>query len=101
MRTLRNIRLYAELIGSCVKAKFLGAFTRLRKAIISFVTCLLVRPHGKTVHKIQVSLKSRDHKDNLHENLCTCIFDIFINCSWVVTRWQYTFTHKQYIEQHK
>jgi len=27
--------------------------------------------------------------------------DIFINCNWVVTRWQYTFTHKQYIEQHK
>jgi len=26
--------------------------------------------------------------------------DIFINCNWVVTRWQYTFTHKQYIEQH-
>jgi len=26
---------------------------------------------------------------------------IFINCSWVVTRWQYTFTHKQYTEQHK
>jgi hypothetical protein len=24
--------------------------------------------------------------------------DIFANCSWVVTRWQYTFTHKQYIE---
>jgi hypothetical protein len=24
-------------------------------------------------------------------------YDIFINC----TRWQYTFTHKQYIEQHK
>ena len=24
--------------------------------------------------------------------------DIFINCNWVVTRWQYTFTHKQYIE---
>ena len=23
------------------------------------------------------------------------IYDIFINCSWVVTRWQYTFTHKQ------
>jgi hypothetical protein len=29
------------------------------------------------------------------------IYDIFINCNWVVTRWQYTFTHKQYIEQHK
>jgi hypothetical protein len=30
-------------------------------------------------------------------------YDIFINCSWVDTRWQYTFTHKQYvyIEQHK
>jgi hypothetical protein len=27
--------------------------------------------------------------------------DIFINCSWVVTRWQYTFTHKHYIEQHR
>jgi len=22
------------------------------------------------------------------------------NCSWVVTRWQYTFTHKQYREKH-
>jgi hypothetical protein len=29
------------------------------------------------------------------------IYDIFINCIWVVTRWQYTFTHKHYIEQHK
>jgi len=28
-------------------------------------------------------------------------YDIFINCIWVVTRWQYTFTRKQYIEQHK
>ena len=28
-------------------------------------------------------------------------YDIFINCNWVVTRWQYTFTHKQYIDQHK
>jgi hypothetical protein len=26
---------------------------------------------------------------------------IFINCNWVVTRWQYTFTHEHYIEQHK
>jgi hypothetical protein len=34
--------------------------------------------------------------------LCTvAFFYIFINCSWVVTRWQYTFTRKQYIEQHK
>jgi len=21
-----------------------------------------------------------------------------VNCSWVVARWQYTFTHKQYVE---
>jgi len=28
-------------------------------------------------------------------------YDIFITCNWVDTRWQYTFTHKQYIEQHK
>ena len=26
---------------------------------------------------------------------------IFVNCNLVVTRWQYTFTHKQYIEQYK
>jgi predicted RNase H-like nuclease len=29
------------------------------------------------------------------------VIDVFINCSSVVTRWQYTFTHTQYIEQHK
>ena len=29
-------------------------------------------------------------------------YDIFVNCNWVVTRWQqYTFTHKQYIERYK
>ena len=28
-------------------------------------------------------------------------FCIFVNCNWVFTRWQHTFTHKQYIEQHK
>jgi hypothetical protein len=28
------------------------------------------------------------------------VYDIFINCNWVVTRWQYTFAHKHYIEQH-
>jgi len=30
--------------------------------------------------------------------------DVFVNCNWVDTRWtavlQYTFTHKQYKEQH-
>jgi hypothetical protein len=28
-------------------------------------------------------------------------YDIFINCNYVVTWWQYTFTHEHYIEQHK
>jgi hypothetical protein len=28
------------------------------------------------------------------------LYDIFVSCSWVDTRWQYTFTHEQYIEQH-
>jgi len=28
-------------------------------------------------------------------------YAIFISCNCVVTRWQYTFTHKQYTEQHK
>jgi len=43
----------------------------------------------------------------MNENLsCGCMeiqvfYDIFVNCNWVVTRWQHTFTHKQYIEQHK
>jgi hypothetical protein len=26
--------------------------------------------------------------------------DVFISCSWVDTRWQYTFTHKHYTEHH-
>jgi hypothetical protein len=33
--------------------------------------------------------------------LIIIIIIIFINCNWVVTRWQYTFTHEHYIEQHK
>jgi hypothetical protein len=36
-----------------------------------------------------------------HHNRQSKYIDIFINCSWVVTQWQYTFTQKQYIEQHK
>jgi hypothetical protein len=38
------------------------------------------------------------------EHTKTCLYDIwyiFINCNWVVTRWQYAFTHERYIEQHK
>jgi len=32
---------------------------------------------------------------------CIVFIDIFVNCNWVVTRWQYTFTQKQYIERYK
>jgi hypothetical protein len=35
-----------------------------------------------------------------HEFGFILFIDIFVNCNWVDTRWQYTFTHKQYIEQH-
>jgi len=27
--------------------------------------------------------------------------DIFVNCNWVNTRWQWYSTHNQYIGQHK
>jgi len=34
-------------------------------------------------------------KVSLHYYQKPVIFDIFINCNRVVTRWQYTFTHKK------
>jgi len=47
-----------------------------------------------------------EHKEN--DLLFSCSVRVrililinLINCNWVVTRWQYAFTHKQYIEQHK
>ena len=41
-------------------------------------------------------------RKNLSYKICVTVeYDIFVNCNWVVTRWQYTFTHKQYIEQYK
>jgi hypothetical protein len=42
-----------------------------------------------------LGLRPRGHWDRHHIDI-----DIFVNCNWVDTRWQYTFTHKQYIEQH-
>jgi hypothetical protein len=43
----------------------------------------------------------RKHINTLVVQNAALFIVIFINCSWVVTRWQYTFTHKQYIEQPK
>jgi len=37
--------MYSELKGRCV-GLFLDALTKLRKATISFVMCVSVRPHG-------------------------------------------------------
>ena len=51
---------------------------------------LVGRPEGKR----PFGIPRRRWEDNM-------IYDIFVNCNWVVTRWQYTFTHKQYIEQYK
>jgi len=46
--------------------------------------------HTEHLHRKRKNSKSYDK-----------MYDIFINCNWVVNRWQYTFTHKQHIEQHK
>jgi hypothetical protein len=37
---------------------------------------------------------------SLLQNCCYIDIYIFVNCSWVGTRWQYTFTPKQYTEHH-
>ena len=61
---------------------------------------------------VNISQRMEIYRWNMQESLCTaywlcvilyisCTFDIFVNCNWVVTRWQYTFTHKQYIQQYK
>jgi len=59
---------------------------------------------GVTVEGIYISRHIYDLRQKGGEKskiLSDMIYDIFINCNWVVTRWQYTFTHEQYIEQHK
>ena len=59
---------------------------------------------GVTVEGIYISRHIYDLRQKGGEKskiLSDMIYDIFINCNWVVTRWQYTFTHKQYIEQQK
>jgi hypothetical protein len=55
----------------------------------------------KPIEKIPVALKS-DKKNGYFMDI-----DIFVTCNWVVTRWQYTFTHTIHrttqitTEQHK
>ena len=48
-------------------------------------------------------------EEELRNEVATFIFavrnfsfiDIFVNCNWVNTRWQWYSTHNQYIGQHK
>jgi hypothetical protein len=46
-------------------------------------------------------MKTDTHFYHFSLSSTNLILDILINCNWVVTRWQYSFTHKQYTEQHK
>jgi hypothetical protein len=38
-------------------------------------------------------VRAKDLSAPLYIPHCIFWYDIFINCNWVVTRWQYTFTH--------
>jgi len=63
--------------------------------------------------KIVISIKKILRIYNIEYSQLKLIYDIFVKCIWVATRWaavQYTFTHKEiqrttqnkkYIEQHK
>jgi len=56
-----------------------------------------VHIYTQTVHRT-TEITTEQHK----LQLIVIWYDIyFINCNWVVTQWQYTYTHKPYIEQHK
>ena len=71
---------------------------------------MVAGPFGSTEHTLgingqkTVSIEEKlDVISQLEKVSKLLTYDVvyFINCSWVDTRWQYTFTHKQYIEQHK
>jgi hypothetical protein len=47
--------------------------------------------HPKNIEKLNVKRKVGNKIRNKHSH---SQFDIIINCNWVVTRWQYTFTHR-------
>ena len=51
-----------------------------------------------TRHRTEGQIQDETHllSSRTNKNINERIYDIFINCNWVVTRWQYTFTHKQY-----
>ena len=63
-----------------------------------FLTPLVRNRHVESTSR---SRKLLDQVDTVNSWWKMIWYDIFVNCNWVVTRWQYTFTHKQYIEQYK
>jgi hypothetical protein len=58
---------------------------------------LLIVPEDNLPYQ-KLYLLAAQHKHTFNQN--DIDIDIFVNCNWVDTRWQYTFTHKQYIEHH-
>jgi hypothetical protein len=64
--------------------------------LLVFERNILRKIFGPTRENQLWRIKTNNELDKL---IITII--IFINCNWVVTRWQYTTTHKQYIAQHK
>ena len=76
----------------------LGAYAYSRKTPVTFV--MSVRPSVCPGVSAPIPLRGYTWRFILG-TLKKIWYDLFINCNWVVTRWQYTFTHKQYIEQPK
>jgi hypothetical protein len=89
------------MIGLLAKRNILGAFAKLRKATVSFVTSVCPSAYNKSaptrsifiiydilvffeksVEKIQVSLKSDNNNGTLHEDLCT----FMIISRWILLR---------------
>jgi len=61
------------------------------KVVQYIVTELILNPR----FHFEMYKRTKENKINIY-----FIIIIFINCNWVVTRWQYTLTHKNNIEQH-
>jgi len=95
-------------VEECGPCHIFVSFT-LTFDMIYLLTAIGLSPGGST------HLHTNNTQNNTNNNWCGRVravphlcefypgiwYDIFINYNWVVTRWQYTFTYKQYTEQHK
>ena len=67
---------------------------RLSKKKLMYIKCVW--------HSLQLQFETSYFRKEWARYQATHYYDIFVNCNWVVTRWQqYIFTHKQYIERYK